>query len=342
MPVLGFAAGDAGVIAWQQFPTPKTRQPTGWMATTTNGRSWSVARRDYSLFTNPEFDGARDGWATAVEPDRAIRLYATHDGGKQWTPASEPAALDSGQGEVSVASGAVWAVGTANCQGTGCQWLVMHGPASGNRLSATLGQPLPRTAQNRTTVSAVSASTAYVSTPARLGDEIYITHDGGRDWRRIKFGCGDGHASFGVIATRDDTLWQMCSRGRYYQVTRMSGDGEANTTWRLPFVLATIGFEPVNPETAWAQSEHGEIYRTANGGHTWRQVWTPGGPHGGAGPGQGQELSAQNSEDATLLVSIIHGPVASDRVPRSTSLILYRTTNGGRTWRPTPIRLPHG
>lgn len=57
---------------------------------------------------------------------------------------------------------------------------------------------------------------------------------------------------------------------------------------------------------------------------------------------QSQELSAESPDDATLLVSIINGPVSRDRVPRSTNLVLYRTTDGGHRWEPTPINLPHG
>lgn len=341
-PVLGFGSDGAGVIAWEQFRTARTRNPTAWLATTANaGRSWSVTRRGFSLTASPVFDGARDGWASAVGPDRALRFYVTHDDGHRWAPAASAAAADSVRGDVSVADGVVWAVGTGSCPATGCQWVVMRGPASGDQLPATAGQPLPATRQNQTTISAVSATTAYVTTPARLGSNIYVTHDAGRDWQRIAAACGDGHTVFGITATSGNTLWQVCGRGRNYQISRRTNGGAPKTTWRLPFIPVD-GFEPVSADTAWSQSEHGKIYRTTNGGDNWQLVWSPGGPHGGSAPGQTQELSTESPNDATLLVSIINGPVSHDRVPRSTNLILYRTTDGGHSWNPSPIKLPHG
>jgi photosystem II stability/assembly factor-like uncharacterized protein len=341
-PVLGFGSGGAGVIGWAQFRTPRTVKPAAWLATTTNaGGSWSVTRRGFSLATNPVFVGASDGWAVAVGQDRALRFYVTHDDGHRWAPAASAAAAEPSSGEVSIAGGVVWAVGTGSCAATGCQWVVMRGLASGDRLPSTAGQPLPVTRQNQTTISATSATAAYVTTPARVGSNIYVTHDGGRDWRRTAAGCGDGHTVFGIAATSGNTLWQVCGRGRSYQVTRRTGGGAAQTTWRLPFIPVD-GFEPVSADTAWAQSEHGKIYRTTDGGEHWQLVWSPGGPHGGSVPGRSQELSAESANNATLLVSIITGPVSRDRVPRSTNLILYRTTDGGHSWQSSPIRLPHG
>jgi photosystem II stability/assembly factor-like uncharacterized protein len=341
-PVLGFGSGSAGVIAWNQVRTPRTVKPAAWLGTTTDaGRSWSVTRRGFSLSTNPIFDGAHDGWAVAVGSDRALRFYVTHDDGHRWGPAASAAAADSVPGDVSVAGGVVWAVGTSGCAATGCHWVVMRGPASGDQLSATANQPLPATRQNQTTISATSATTAYVTAPTRLGSDIYITHDGGRAWEVIGAGCGDGHTVFGVTATSGNTLWQVCGRGRNYEVSRRTGRGAATTTWRLPFIPVD-GFEPVSADTAWSQSAHGTIYRTTDGGKSWQLVWNPGGPHGGSAPGQSQELSARSPDNATLLVSIINGPVSHDRVPRSTNLILYRTTDGGRSWEPTAINLPHG
>jgi photosystem II stability/assembly factor-like uncharacterized protein len=340
-PVLGFGSGGAGVIAWEQFRSPRTRNPAAWLASSGNGRSWTVTRRDFSLSTSPQFDGTRDGWVSAVGPDRTLRFYTTHDAGQHWGPAASAAAADSEQGNLSVAGRVVWAVGTGSCPAGSCHWVVMRGSASGSQLPATTGQPLPATRQNQTTISAVSATTAYVTTPARLGSHVYITHDGGSSWRQTAVGCGDGHTAFGITATSDDTLWLVCARGRNYQVSRLNGNLEAMSTWRLPFIPVD-GFGPVSARTAWSQSEGGQIYRTTDGGHSWQSVWRPGGPHGGSAPGQTQELLAQSPDHATLLVSITDGPVSHDRVPRSTNLILYRTTNGGHNWWPTPIRLPHG
>ena len=184
--VLTFGPGGTGVIAWTQYRKPGTVHPTAWLATTSDGGwSWSVQRQSFSLSSSPVFDGSRDGWTSGVDSHRVLRFYVTHDGGRSWVPAPSAAATEGTRGGVSVADGIVWAVGTGSCAGSRCKWVVMRGPASGDRLPATASQPLPPTNQNATTISAASATTAYVTAPARLGSDIYVTDDGGRDWRRI-------------------------------------------------------------------------------------------------------------------------------------------------------------
>lgn len=339
-PVLAFSPAGAGVIGWTQFRNPRTTQP--WLATTSDGgRSWSIGRRNFSLFADPAFDGSRDGWAQAISPSRALRFYVTHDGGRSWTPAPSAAAADSVPGDVSVAGGAVWAVGTGSCAGGGCRWVVMRAPASGSRLPATAGQPLPPTDQNATTISASSASTAYVATPAHDGTVIYVTRDGGRHWRRIADPCSGGSSEFGLSATSTNSLWRVCVRSKRFFVVRSTNGGARWSRKPLPF-LPLFGFEPVSSQVAWSQDLHGTIYRTADGGASWQPVWRSRGSHGRPTPGVSPVLSAQSADDAALLVQLRRGPIARDQVPHSTNLIVYRTSDGGRTWQPSVLKLPPG
>ena len=119
-PVLGFGPAGTGVIAWTQFRAASTVHPKPWLATTSDaGRSWSGLGRSFSLFATPVFDGSRDGWTQGVDSSQALRFYVTHDGGRSWTPAQSAAAADSVEGDVSVAGGVVWAVGTGSAPAAG-------------------------------------------------------------------------------------------------------------------------------------------------------------------------------------------------------------------------------
>ncbi len=244
-------------------------------------------------------------------------------------------------GDVSVAGGVVWAVGTGSCAATRCHWIVMRSPASGDRLSATALQPLPLTDQNATTISASSAATAYVAAPARRGTVTYATHDGGQHWQRIPDPCSGGSTEFGLSATSADSLWRVCVRSKQFFAARSTDGGARWADQRLPFI-PLFAFEPVSSEVAWSQDIHGTIYRTADGGTSWQPVWHSGGPHGRAMPGFSPILSAQSPDDAALLIQLTRGPTSHDGVPRFTNLIVYRTSNAGRSWQPFVVKLPPG
>ena len=340
--VVGFSPAGAGVIAWMQFKAPGTVQPKSWLATTSDGgRSWSVERQTYSLMTPPVFDSSRDGWTQGVDPNRTLRFYVSHDGGRTWAPAQSSAAADSVDGDVSVAGRAVWAVGTGSCGGGSCRWVVMRGMASGDGLRATAVQPLPPTDQNATTISAGSATTAYVAAPARHGNVIYATRDGGRHWHQLADPCSGASTEFGLSATSPDSLWRVCIRSKRFFVQHSTDGGAKWSSQPLPFI-PLYAFDPVSSQVAWSQDVHGTIYRTADGGASWQPVWHSGGLHGRPTPGFSPVLSAQSADDATLLVQLRRGPISRDRVPRSTNLIVYRTSDGGRSWRSTVVKLPRG
>ncbi|MGH2859507.1 MAG: hypothetical protein ACRDMJ_18690 [Solirubrobacteraceae bacterium] len=341
-PVLAFGPGSTGVIAFTQSTSASTAHPKAWLATTRNaGRSWSVARRDFSLFSAPVFDGSRDVWAMVVDAHQTLRFYVSHDDGQRWSAAQSAAAPDSVPGDVSVAGGMVWAVGTGSCSGPSCQWIVMRGSAAGDRLPPTAAQPLPPTNQNATTISAVSATTAYVTAPGRDSTAIYATHDGGRHWRQIPYQCAGGDTPSGATATHSGSLWRICAGSKRFFVVRSTDGGAQWSGKRLPFIPQEA-FEPISSRVAWSQDAHGTIYRTADGGSSWQAVWHPGAPHGQAMPGASPILSAQSADDASLLVQLTIGPTSRGRIPRATNLVVYRTTDGGANWYPSIVKLPSG
>jgi hypothetical protein len=244
-------------------------------------------------------------------------------------------------GDVSVAGGVVWAVGTGSCAGNRCRWIVMRGPASGDRLPATAVQPLPPTNQNATTISAGSATTAYIASPARHGTVIYATRDGGQHWHQIPDQCAGGSTEFGVSATSTDSLWRVCVHSKQFFTIRSTDGGAHWSSKPFPFI-PLYAFQPVSSQVAWSQDLHGTIYRTADGGASWQPVWHSGGLHGRPNPGWSPILSAQSADDASLLVQLTRGPTSHDQVPRSTNLIVYRTSNAGHSWHPSVVKLPPG
>lgn len=340
-PVLAFGPGGAGVIAFTQATSASTVHPKSWLATTRNaGRSWSVARRGFSLFSAPVFDGSRDIWAMVIDAHQTLRFYVSHDDGQRWAAAQSAAAPDSVPGDVSVAGGVVWAVGTGSCSGPSCRWIVMRGPAADNRLPATAAQPLPPTNQNATTISAGSATTAYITAPGRHRTIIYATHDSGRHWRKIPDQCAGGSTPFGATATGRDSVWLICAGSKHSFVMRSTDGGAQWSGERLP-ASSQSAFEPVTSQVAWSQDVHGTIYRTADGGRSWQAVWHPAGPNGPA-PGARPVLSVQSADDASLLVQLTIGPISRGGIPRATNLVVYRTTDGGANWHPSIVKLPAG
>ena len=180
-----------------------------------------------------------------------------------------------------------------------------------------------------------------MAAPARHGTVIYATHDGGQHWDQIPDPCSGASTEFGVTATSPDSLWRVCVRSKQFLAVRSVDGGTRWSSKQLPFI-PLYSFEPVSSQVAWSEDVHGTIYRTEDGGASWQPVWHSGGPHGQSTPGFGPILSAQSPDDASLLVQLTRGPTSHDGVPRSTNLILYRTSNAGRSWNPSVVKLPPG
>jgi photosystem II stability/assembly factor-like uncharacterized protein len=259
-----------------------------------------------------------------------LRFYVTHDAGRSWAPATSAAAADFADGAVSLAGGVVWAVGTGNCVGSRCRLILMRGPVSGDRLPATAAQPSLPSNQSGATISATSATTAYVASPGAHGTSIYATHDGGRHWRHLADRCAGGSTEFGLTATTLASLWRVCIRSKRFSVLRSTDGGAASSRRPLTFI-PLYTFQPVSSRVAWSQDVHGTIYRTADGGAHWQPVWhSDGGAHGRSFPGFSPILSAQSGDDAWLLIELPHGPTSQG------------TTDGGRSWQPHAVKLPRG
>ena len=137
--------------------------------------------------------------------------------------------------------------------------------------------------------------------------------DGGTTWR----GVLDGSWSLAVDPYRAGTVWAVGAG-----VVRVTRDG--GTSWRSPGPppardLTAVVLDPRHPRTLYVSTRQNTVFRTLDGGHTWR----PFGAGPKARPGRRRGLTA-------LLAIDPHEPgvlYAGD------SFGVVKTVDGGATWR---------
>ena len=93
-----------------------------------------------------------------------------------------------------------------------------------------------------------------------------------------------------------------------------------------------------SPTVAWLLTLGGQLLRTADGGQTWTTVWDGGRPEPASLAGRTPVLAVQNNITATVVAVVTRGRVNGHA--GLTNFIAYGTTDGGRSWRPTVVRLP--
>ncbi len=344
----GLASSSGGVISLQQClgcrddgnQTAHSRD-LYWLARTVDGgRHWSLTKEHYSI-EQPLFVG-QDGWAGGLEaagPQAGgiAEYYVTHDGGRTWrvAPAAAP---NEGGALVSVGGGEVWATGVTPTNVT-----ILHAPVAGSRLGATASQPIHGSWTN-VQVMAGGSGTAYVFN-ADAPRQTFVTHDDGRTWQRMQPPCPSGERG-GLTAAYGDTIWADCNSPTSQQQALERSDSGGRSWQRLhPGPAGPVQLQPVSAEAGWAVSGH-DVLRTTDGGATWSAVWSEANsqppslrsqlpPPIAAGPNP--LLIAQSPTSASLVVAIAHGRLGQHS--KLTNLVVYRTTDGGRTWQPYIVPL---
>lgn len=306
-----------------------------WQAMTTDGgTSWHVTRATADL-SMLDVSGS-DGWAEGLGSDRAARFFASHDGGRTWHVASSDAFAPGGVGDVSVAGGEVWTLGN-NCTGNTCNDTILHALASADHLSRTAGQPPLGDATN-VSVVATGRDDAYVLT----GSQLFATHEDGRTWRRVAPAC-PARAFGRLYAGGSGALWSVCQREHRADELRTSTNGGEHWTTLPSRPGNGAQLHPSSAQVAWATSPAGKVVRTEDGGRTWGSVWYGGQPEPTAptnAPPVNRAwravLAVQSPVAATVIVAVTRGHAVQ------TDFVTYRTTDGGRTWTPSAVRLPPG
>ncbi|MBK8048920.1 MAG: DUF1906 domain-containing protein [Anaerolineales bacterium] len=284
------------------------------LATTTDaGRTW----RERPLQLPPPSSGATpiNGWSlhaldasqawlvaktgTSSNFSRGL-LYQTRDGGATWIQAALPA----GEPVIFLTQTAGWTAGGANGAGFwqshdgGSSWRAAPFAATGNQ-----------GAQQRTYVPLFSADgRTGVTVVATTDDRVqrvdwFVTRDGGGSWQ-FERTFDAGATTTGAPDAVDARAWLIAESG---QPVRPSSQAmpffgtlnldDSHTVARLAMATATTG---------WAvAAQDASLWRTRDGGKTWRPLTTPWGVSTATAPSQPAEVVSLAGAE---LVSILRAP----------------------------------
>lgn len=151
---------------------------------------------------------------------------------------------------------------------------------------------------------------------AAAADAIYVTHDGGRTWSTLARPGGSVNA---LDFTSGDTGWVSTDQG-----LKVSHDG--GQTWQAvqtDFTGAADRIDFLSGDAGWVAAG-GELERTRDGGRTWEKLTLAAPDFTDRGPA-GLFSFVDANTGFTLYGS---QPGAGSQAKR-----LYRTDDGGRTWK---------
>jgi hypothetical protein len=296
--ITGFCSLDAA-HAWVTFGGLQNGAAQTIDATSDAGRRWTaVGHEPLTSVEGSEYDCSldfvtpSDGWCETMPPfvgHEAVYLYHTTDGGRQWKliyvtePGTSPRgglpwACDKEIQFVSPARG--WAI--FSCSGSvtaplyettdaGKTWTeqnVAKAPGAFDGGSGFTGMPL---------VTGARGAVGYTIGGRPLESVVYVSTNGGAAWHPV---TPPGPDRGWVMDTITPTTWRLV------QGDLILATGNAGRTWRT--IISNVTFDiyytylcPTPPVVNFATTKIGwivstSLWRTTNGGSTWRRVAVPG------------------------------------------------------------------
>ena len=235
-------------------PCGTTGTCTTIVETTDGGRTFMrIAAPPTAHVSNIRFADANDGYAFGPQ------LWTTHDGGKTWSEA------DLGAGELAIADGYAYAVASLG----GPVQTLMRTPVGADSWTVAPGLAGRSQSANQPVGALwVEGDTVII----QAGSRLLISNDQGVTFSRKRGVQNAGQCSYdgGQLA-----LWALCSTGMAPDEILLSSD-EGNTFT----AAAQVPDGPINSFAAATgsvavASGQGPLYRTTNGGASWKPVDAP-------------------------------------------------------------------
>ena len=228
---------------------------TAIVQTTDGGQTFTrIPAPPTTQITNVRFADTSNGYAFGPE------LWTTHDGGRTWT---EP---NLGASDLAIANGYVYAVASLG----GPTQTLMRSPTGSDSWTVAPGLAGKPPAQGNQPVGAlwVEGDTVII----QAGDRLLISNDQGVHFSRRRGVQNAGGCSYdgGSLA-----LWALCSHGMAPDEILLSSDEGRSFTAAAQGPNGPINSFAAATGSVAVASGQGPLYRTANGGSSWRPVDAP-------------------------------------------------------------------
>lgn len=259
-------------------------------------------------------------------------LLATHDGGRTWTrqPLPPVQALSIGTGYVYALTRHAGSAGLWRTAIGASRWVPLPLPPGAGR-PASSGHGTQLYAEGSTLVLLRSGFTGPAVTPGQVG-QLWTSSDSGADWQARAVPCkppeGGGAAVLGIALGHPDAWLLDCFNDRQSSQEQdtqhlLYGTTDAGLSWvrlpdparhNMPGLLADNGSEHAFLAT---RGTFDTLVGTLDGGRHWHTVLRDGGSFNGWA-----DLRFVNTDTGFVVGPTHYSPEH-----------LYRTDNGGRTWR---------
>jgi photosystem II stability/assembly factor-like uncharacterized protein len=331
-----FVGGTGGLVSVGGFADGSTRQQSWFERSSDGGRTWlptRAARKPAAVRSQFDFAFASAKYGFAYPNG----LYYTTDAGRHLRAAPHaPAFVDA----VAFAGTSAWIAGQP-CTRSSCASTIYRSAAPGQPLVALRNQPT--TTGSSVSLFRLNRSTGADEVVDRHGHEhLFTTTTGGRVWRTAAMPCA-GYGS--GLSLGGATFWLSCRTAPQSQCLECApliiyrsndlGRSWIRVTPKRPPARTTLTgdgrIRAVSGKVAWAFGYNGfggTLERTRDGGQTWRHVLT-------------STEDRQIAMDA-LAVSGPNTAWVAGSVPRRGGRVffVYRTGDGGRSWRRAVLPAP--